>query len=163
VGLPKGKWVDELPKVVWVHNTIVSRSINFSPFKLLYGEEAMTPEEIQFQGPRTNIEIIDEDQQMTSKDLLEKERMKAIQNLEKYQKKTESWYNKKVKPRQLSPGDFVLKRKINEDTVEKFHQKWKGPFLIIRTNKSRAFHLADMSGKEIDHTFNIQDLRRYYP
>jgi hypothetical protein len=40
---------------------------------------------------------------MTSKDLLEKERMKAIQNLEKYQEKTESWYNKKVKPRQLSP------------------------------------------------------------
>jgi hypothetical protein len=90
VGLPKGKWVDELPKVVWVHNTIVLRSTNFSPFKLLYGEEAMTPEEIQFQGPRTNIKIIDEDQQMTSKDLLEEERMKAIQNLEKYQKETES-------------------------------------------------------------------------
>jgi hypothetical protein len=69
VGLPKGKWVDELPKVVWVHNTIVSRS-NFTPFKLLYGEEAMTPEEIQFQCPRTNIEIIDEDEQMISKDLL---------------------------------------------------------------------------------------------
>jgi hypothetical protein len=55
---------------------------------LLYGEEAMTPEEIQFQGPRINIEIIDEDQQMTSKDLLEEERMKASQNLEKYQKET---------------------------------------------------------------------------
>jgi hypothetical protein len=53
--------VDELPKVVWVHNTIVSRSTNFSPFKLLYGEEAMTSEEIQFQGPRINIKIIDED------------------------------------------------------------------------------------------------------
>jgi hypothetical protein len=39
VGLPKGKWVDELPKVVWAHNTIVSRSKNFTPFKLLYGEE----------------------------------------------------------------------------------------------------------------------------
>jgi hypothetical protein len=76
--LPKGKWVDEFSKVVWVYNTTISRSTNFSPFKLLYGEEAMTPEEIQFQGPRTNIEIIDEDQQMTSKDLLEKERMKAI-------------------------------------------------------------------------------------
>jgi hypothetical protein len=57
---------------------------------LLYGEETMTPEEIQFQGPRTNIEIIDEDQQMTSKDLLEEERMKVIQNLEKNQKETES-------------------------------------------------------------------------
>jgi hypothetical protein len=90
MGLPEGKWVDELPKVVWVHNTTVSRSTIFSPFKLLYGEEAMTPEEIQFQGPRTNIEIIDEDQQITSKDLLEEERIKAIQNIEKYQKETES-------------------------------------------------------------------------
>jgi hypothetical protein len=123
----------------------------------------MTPEEIQFQGPRTNIKITDEDQQITSKDLLEEERMKAIQNLEKYQKETKSWYNKKVKPRQLTPGDFVLKRKINEDTVRKFQQKWEGPYLIIRTNKSGAFHLADMSRKQIDHTFNIQDLGRYYP
>ena len=77
VGLPKGKWVDELP-LVWAHNTIVSRSTNFTPFKLLYREEAMTPEEIKFQGPRTNIQIIEEEEQVTSKDLLEKERMKAI-------------------------------------------------------------------------------------
>jgi hypothetical protein len=54
------------------------------PFKLLYGEEAMTPEEIQFQGPKTNIKMIDENQQMTNKDLREEKRMKAIQNLEKY-------------------------------------------------------------------------------
>jgi hypothetical protein len=60
---------------------------------------------------------------MTSKDLLEEERIKAFRNLEKYQKKIKSWYNKKVKPRQLSPGDFVLKRKRNEDTVGKFQQK----------------------------------------
>jgi hypothetical protein len=111
VGLPKGKWVDELPKVVWVHNTRVSRSTNFTPFKLLYGEEAMTHEEIQFQCPTTNVEIIDEDEQVTSKDLLEEERIKAIQNLEKYEKETKSWYNKTVKPRQLSLGDFVLKKK----------------------------------------------------
>jgi hypothetical protein len=100
---------------------------------------------------------------MTSKDLLEEERTKVIQNLEKYQKETKSWYNKKVKPRQLSLGDFVLKRKRNEDTIGKFQQKYEESYLIIRTNKLGAFHQADMSGKEIDHTFNIQDLRRYYP
>jgi hypothetical protein len=58
VGLHKEQWVDELSKVVWAHNTTVSRSTNFTPFKLLYGEEAMTPEEIKFQGPRTNVQII---------------------------------------------------------------------------------------------------------
>ena len=38
---PKGKWVDELPKVTWSHNTMESRATKFTPFKLLYGEEAM--------------------------------------------------------------------------------------------------------------------------
>jgi hypothetical protein len=163
VGLSKGKWVDELPKVVWAHITTVSRSTNFTLFKLLYGEEAMTPEEIKFEGPRTNVETLDEEKQATSKDLLEEERMKAIQNLEKYQKETKSWYNKKVRPRQLSPSDFILKRKRNEDTIGKFQQKWDGPYLITRTNKLGAFHLADMNGEEIDHTWNIEALRRYYP
>jgi hypothetical protein len=127
VGLPKGKRVDELPKLVWAHNITVSRSTNFTLFKLLYGEQAMTPEEIKFEGPRTNVQIIKEEGQRTSKDLLEEERMKAIQNLEKYQKETKSWYNNKVKPRQLSPGDFVLKKE------KKRRNSWK-----VSTKMGRA-------------------------
>jgi hypothetical protein len=45
--LPKGKWPDELVKVVWNHNTVVSRSTGFTPFKLLFGDEAITPEEVR--------------------------------------------------------------------------------------------------------------------
>jgi transposase InsO family protein len=40
--LPKGKWPDELVKVVWNHNTIISRLTGFTPFKLLFGDEAKT-------------------------------------------------------------------------------------------------------------------------
>jgi transposase InsO family protein len=43
--LRKGKWVEELPKVVWSHNTTTSRATGFTLFKLLYGEEAKLPEE----------------------------------------------------------------------------------------------------------------------
>ena len=118
----------------------------------------MTPEEIKFEGPRTNVQIIEEEEQITSKDLLKEERMKAIQNLEKYQKETKNWYNKKVKSKQLSPGGFVLKRKRNKDTVRKFQQKWEVPYLITRTNKLGSFQLVDMNGKEIDHTSNIEAL-----
>jgi hypothetical protein len=42
---PRGKWLDELVKVVWSHNTSISRSTGFTPFKLLFGDEAITPEE----------------------------------------------------------------------------------------------------------------------
>lgn len=43
--LPKGKWPDDLVKVVWNHNTLVSRSIGFTPFKLLYEDKVITLEE----------------------------------------------------------------------------------------------------------------------
>jgi hypothetical protein len=43
----KGKWIDELPKVIWSHNTTVSRATGFTPFRLLFDIKAMTPEEIK--------------------------------------------------------------------------------------------------------------------
>jgi len=54
--LPKGKWIDELPRVIWSHNMTESRTTKFTPFKLLYGEEAVTPEEIRLNSWRTSEE-----------------------------------------------------------------------------------------------------------
>jgi hypothetical protein len=41
----RGKWPGELIKVVWSHNTTTSRSTEFTPFKLLFGDEVITPQE----------------------------------------------------------------------------------------------------------------------
>jgi hypothetical protein len=48
----KGKWSNELPKVIWSHNTTISRAKGFKPFCLLFGTEAMTPEEIKNESMR---------------------------------------------------------------------------------------------------------------
>jgi hypothetical protein len=50
---PRGKWPDELIKVVWSHNTTMSRSTVFTPFKLLFGDEAITLEEAKAGSIRT--------------------------------------------------------------------------------------------------------------
>jgi hypothetical protein len=50
--IKKGKWVDELPRVIWSHNTTVSRAIGFTPFRLLFSTEEMTPEEIKNESMR---------------------------------------------------------------------------------------------------------------
>jgi transposase InsO family protein len=47
VGLLKGKWTEELIKVVWNHNTSVSRSTEFTPFKLLFRDEVVIQKEIR--------------------------------------------------------------------------------------------------------------------
>jgi hypothetical protein len=45
LNLHKGKWVEELPKVVWSHNTIVSRATGFTPFRLRTIRQAMAEDE----------------------------------------------------------------------------------------------------------------------
>jgi transposase InsO family protein len=57
---PKSKWAEELPRVIWSHNNTTSRTTQFSPFKLLYGEEAMLPEELCL-GTWRDIPSSDED------------------------------------------------------------------------------------------------------
>jgi hypothetical protein len=57
---PRGKWPDELIKVVWSHNTTISRSAGFTPFKLLFGDEAITPEEAKAGSIRTAASVEDE-------------------------------------------------------------------------------------------------------
>jgi hypothetical protein len=55
------------------------------PFKLLYREELVTPEEIKLRSTRTKMEAIYTPSEAESKDLLELERMKAVENLQSYQ------------------------------------------------------------------------------
>jgi hypothetical protein len=68
--LPKGKWPDELVKVVWNHNTVVSRSTCFTPFKLLFGDEAITPEEARTSSIRTLASAEDKDACKITKDTI---------------------------------------------------------------------------------------------
>jgi hypothetical protein len=55
---PKGKWVEELLRAVWSHNTSIFRATKFILFKLLYGEEPVTLEEIKLRSTRTKVEAI---------------------------------------------------------------------------------------------------------
>jgi hypothetical protein len=83
----KRKWAEELSKVFWRHNTSISRATNFTPFKLLFGEEAVTPEEIKFKNSRMTTGAIYNPAEAVSKDLLEMDRLKAVKKLHAYQVK----------------------------------------------------------------------------
>jgi hypothetical protein len=118
----KGKWVDELPKVIWSHNTTVSRATGFTPFRLLFGAEAMTPEEIKNESVRVlkAKEIEEVDQKV--EDMIELTILEATENIEKYQKETKAWNDNKVVRKDIKTGDLVLKRKKNWENPGKLHE-----------------------------------------
>jgi transposase InsO family protein len=94
--LMTGKWPDELMKVVWSQNTTVSRSTGFTPFKLLFGDEAITLEEAKTGSIRTTASVKDEADYQTTKDTIEGTRLQAIEHINKYQTERIRWRDRKV-------------------------------------------------------------------
>jgi transposase InsO family protein len=68
---PRGKWPDELIKVVWSHNTTASRSTGFTPFKLLFGDESITLEEAKTGSIITIASTEDKTNYQVTKDTIE--------------------------------------------------------------------------------------------
>jgi hypothetical protein len=120
---PKGNWPHELIKVVWNHNTVVSRSTWFFVFKLLFGDEAITPEEARAGSIRTLGSVEDEDDCKTTKYTIEGTRLQAIDHINKYQAEMVKWRDRKVRLKNIRPGHLVLRRVANPDIVGKHQLK----------------------------------------
>jgi hypothetical protein len=93
-----------LIKVVWSHNTTMSRSTGFTPFKLLFGDEAITPEEAKAGSIRTAASAEDEADYHVAKDTIEGTRLLAVENINKYQAETKKWCDRKVRLKKSSQG-----------------------------------------------------------
>ena len=149
---------------MWSHNTTISRSTGFTPFKLLFGDEAITPEEAKTGSIRVvaSAESGSEDAYSVEKDALEGIRLQAVENINKYQAETIKWRDRKVRLKNIEPGHLVLRRVANPDTVGKLQLKWEGPFLVASSSRPGSYRLKDMDGNDIPRSWNADELRRYY-
>ena len=85
----KGKWVEELPHVLWTYRTTPRRSTGETPFSMTYGTEAVIPLETGFPMTRTNsFNPKDNDKQLKRNlNLIEEKRKNAMVQLAHYQQK----------------------------------------------------------------------------
>jgi transposase InsO family protein len=82
-----GRWMKELPSVVWSLRTTPSRTMGFTPFFLVYGAEAILPTDIEYGSPRTR--AYDDQSNWTNRedslDQLEEARDMALLHSARYQ------------------------------------------------------------------------------
>ena len=107
----KGKWVEELPHVLWTYITMPRRSTEETPFSMTYGAEAVIPLEIGFPTLRTSsFNPSDNDEHLKKNlDLIEEKRENAMVQLAYYQQKLKQGHDSNVKLRPLTPSDLVLR------------------------------------------------------
>ena len=108
-----GRWLKELPPVVWGLRTQTSRSTGVSPYFLVYGSEAILPADIAFRAPR--VENYDEEQAAAVRtediDRVEEERLITCICTAKYLEGLRRYYNRNIKGRSFVVGELVLCRK----------------------------------------------------
>ena len=107
-----GRWVEELPHVLWTYRTTPRRSTRETPFSMSYGAEVAIPLETGFSTLRTqSLNPNDNDELLErSLDLIEERRKSAMVQLTYYQHKLKQGYDGKVKLRPLEPRDLVLRK-----------------------------------------------------
>ena len=65
----KGKWVEELPHVLWTYRTTPRKSIGETPFSMMYGAEAIISLENGFPTMRSSAFTLNGNNELLKKNL----------------------------------------------------------------------------------------------
>jgi transposase InsO family protein len=95
------KWHEKLPEALWAHRTSRHRATKVTPFELVYGQEVVLPVEVSLQNLRITVQDY-----LSAKEYTElmmdkvyetpKNRLKALEEIEKEKVKIVKTYNKRV-------------------------------------------------------------------
>jgi hypothetical protein len=76
----------------------------------MYGSKAMTPQELKHGSPQVNATTTPDVDESTTKDLIDGDRVLALEALNRYQAQTKAWCDNTVSPEEFDEGDLVLIR-----------------------------------------------------
>ena len=156
----KGKWVEELPHVLWTYRTTPCRSTGETPFSMTYGAEAVIPLEFGFSMTRTSsFNPKDNDEQLARNlDLIKEKRENAMVQLAHYQQKLKRGYDANVRIRPLTPSDLVLRKVVGSaknPAWGKLGLNWEGPYHITSNAGIGAYFLEDLDRLVVPRPWSI--------
>jgi hypothetical protein len=107
-----GKWIKELPSVLWGLRTQPSKTTRQSPYFQVYGSEAILTANIMWDSPAVEQydEGISEDSRRVDIDGLEEAHCAALVQSARYLEGIRRYHYRNVKERSFNVGDLVLRR-----------------------------------------------------
>ena len=163
----KGRWVEELPHVLWTYRTTLRRSTGEIAFSMTYGAEAVLPLKASFPTLKSSTFTSKNNNELLggSLGLAEEKRKKAMIHMAYYHQKLKQGYDINVKLRPLSPGDLVMRKILGSaknPSWGKLGPNWEGPYHITSVAGIGAYYLEDLDEIIVPRPWNVNNLRRYY-
>lgn len=164
----KNDWDDKIPAILWAYRTTYKRATNKTPFRLVYGQEAVVPLHFQRQEPLiSHVLHLDAtaalDQRLFDLNKLEEDRTIAIYHQVVQKQQQKAWHDRHLKKKDISMGDTVL---LYDNEIKgkpkKLHMAWLGPYLVTEIHTNGSVRLTTLQGRPFKKVVNGARLKRYY-
>ncbi|XP_061360638.1 uncharacterized protein LOC133304610 [Gastrolobium bilobum] len=160
-------WPEQLDFVLWGYRTTKHSTSGETPFRMVYGSEAMIPVEIGEPSWRRMYTNEDSNSQalLHNLDAIEEAREVAHVKEIALKQRIAARYNSKVVRRSFNVGDLVLRRADigNKNTWQgKLAANWEGPYRIYSKTDKGEYVIETLSGLTIPRTWNADKLKTFY-
>ena len=95
--------------------------------------------------------------------LLEENRLWAATCAACYQQALHRYHIHMVHAQCFEEGDLVLRRVQSAKGTHKLSPKWEGPYRVVRFTRRGAVCLETGDGTELQNSWNIEHLLKFYP
>ena len=139
-------WADFVPKAVLAYNTSVHESTGFTPYRLMFGREAILPldallrlETTPSQGSaRTYPDyVVEQKQQLEETEQVVRENLKRAQKLQK------AYYDTKCHGQRFHVGDRVWYKNRTRTRRKKFLKPWCGPWKVLKALSDVTYRIEE--------------------
>jgi hypothetical protein len=107
-------------------------------------------------------EGISEDSRRVDINGLEEARCAALVQSARYLEGIRRYHDRNVKERSFNIGDLVLHHIRNTKGLHKLSSSWEGPFTVAKVTRPVSYRLHTLEGEEVNNSWNIDKLCRFY-
>ncbi|MCO5586285.1 hypothetical protein L7F22_040224 [Adiantum nelumboides] len=162
------RWDNFLDGAIWAYRTKYRDATQFTPFHLVYGQEALQPIELNIPTFKlTGRQEQNNDEAWIDRLLnlveLEWKREIAYHCYEKKALQLKDKLNEGIKDKEIKEKSLVLRynNALDNRFDAKFERRWEGPFIVKKAFTGEYYQLMDLNGKEHPRKVNGYRLKPY--
>ncbi|MCO5576635.1 hypothetical protein L7F22_030450 [Adiantum nelumboides] len=162
------RWDNFLDGAIWAYRTTYRDATQFTPFYLVYGQEALQPIELNIPTIKlTGRQEQNNDEAWIDRLLnlveLEWKRESAYHCYEKKALQLKDKLNEGIKDKEIKEKSLVLRynNALDNRFDAKFERRWEGPFIVKKAFTGGYYQLMDLNGREHPRKVNGYRLKPY--
>jgi hypothetical protein len=96
-------------------------------------------------------------------DSVEEARCTALVQSARYLQGIQRYHDHNVRERSFSIGDLVLRCIQDESGLHKLNSRWEGLLIVKQVTRQGSYRLQYPKGQDVPNSWNVQNLRKFYP